>query len=77
MPLFYLKDINYDTYNVMTIYTSSLNHTGGVMVNMLALSLVDSGYESRYGQTTDFKMGICCFSANHAPFRSERTDWWS
>ena len=46
----------------MTIYTSCLNHTGGVMVNMFALSLVDSGYESRYGQTTDFKMGICCAS---------------
>ena len=36
---------------------------GGVMVSVLASSVVDRGLESRSGQTKDYKIGICCFSA--------------
>jgi hypothetical protein len=43
-----------------------LNCIGGVMVSVLASSTVDRGFEPRSGQTKDFKMGICCFSAKHA-----------
>jgi hypothetical protein len=31
----------------------------------------DSGFESRSGQTKDYKIGICCFSAKHAVLRSK------
>ena len=33
----------------------------GVMVRMLASSVVDRGFESQSGQTKDYEMGICCF----------------
>ena len=26
-------------------------------------------------QTNDYKIGICCFSANHAALRSKSKDW--
>ena len=39
---------------------------GGVMVNVLASSAVDRGFEPRSGQTKDYEIGICCFFAKHA-----------
>jgi hypothetical protein len=39
------------------------------MVSMLALSAVDRGFEPWSGQTEDYKIGICSFSANHAALR--------
>jgi hypothetical protein len=48
---------------------------GGVMVSVLAWSAVDSGFEPRSGQTKDYKIGICCFSARHAALRRKSKDW--
>ena len=46
------------------------------MVRMLALSVVDRGFEPRSGQTKDYKIGICCFSAiKHAALRRKSKDW--
>jgi hypothetical protein len=42
---------------------------GGVMVRVLASSAVDRGFEPRLGQTKDYKIGICCFSAKNAVLR--------
>ena len=39
----------------------SENRNDGVMVGM---SAVDRGFKPRSGQTKDYKIGICCFSAN-------------
>ena len=36
---------------------------GGVMVSMLASSGVDRGFDPKSGQTKEYKIGICCFSA--------------
>ena len=47
---------------------------GVVMVSVLASSAVDRGFEPRSGQTKDYKIGICCFSAKHA-LRSKSKDW--
>jgi hypothetical protein len=47
---------------------------GGVMISVLASSSVDRRFESRSGQTIDYKIGICCFSATHAEFRSKPKD---
>jgi hypothetical protein len=33
------------------------------MVRMLASIAVDRGFEPPSGQTNDYKIGICCFSA--------------
>ena len=49
------------------------------MVSMLTSSAEDCGIDPRSGQTKDFKIGICCFSAKHAALRSKSKDWlaWS
>jgi hypothetical protein len=48
---------------------------GGVMVSVLASSAVDRGFEPRSGQTKDYKIGICCFSAKHAALRRKSKYW--
>jgi hypothetical protein len=45
------------------------------MVRVLASSAVDRGFEPRSGQTKDYKIGICCFSAKHAALRRKNKDW--
>ena len=45
------------------------------MVSVLALSVVDHGFEPRSGQIKDYKIGICCFSAKHAALRRKSKDW--
>ena len=49
------------------------------MVSMLASNAVDSGFEPRSGQTKDYKIGICRFSAKHAALRRKSKVWlaWS
>ena len=47
---------------------------GGVMVSMLASSAVDRGFDPRSGQTKDYKIGICCFSAKNAALRRKSKD---
>ena len=42
---------------------------------LLALSAVDRGFEPRSGQTKDYTIGICCFSAKHAALRRKNQDW--
>ena len=45
------------------------------MVSVLASSAVDRGFEPRSGQTKDYTIGICCFSAKHAALRRKIKDW--
>ena len=47
------------------------------MVRVLASSVVDGGFKPRVGQTKDYKIGVCCFSAKHAALRSKSKDWLS
>jgi hypothetical protein len=49
---------------------------GGVMVSVLASSAVDREFEPRSGQTNDYEIGICCFSAKHAALR-KKSKYWS
>ena len=39
------------------------------MISVFASSVVDREFESRSCQTKDYKIGICCFFANHASIR--------
>ena len=55
--------------------TNILNRIGGVMVSMRASSAVDSGFEPQSGQTKDYEVGICCFSAKHATLSRKSNDW--
>ena len=45
------------------------------MVSVIAYSAVDRGVEPRSGQTKDYKISICCFSAKHTALRSKSKDW--
>ena len=45
------------------------------MVSVLASSVVDRWFEPLLGQTKDYKIGICCFSAKHAALRRKNKDW--
>ena len=45
------------------------------MVSVLASSTVDRGFEPRSGQTRDFIVGICCFSAKHTALRRKSKHW--
>ena len=47
------------------------------MVSVLASSVVDRGFEPWLGQTKDYKIGICCFSAKHAALRRKSKDWFT
>jgi hypothetical protein len=42
------------------------------MVSVPASSAVDRGFELRLGQTKDYNIGICCFSAKHAAIRRKQ-----
>jgi len=52
-----------------------INCIGGVIASVLASSVVDHGFKPRLGQTKHYKIGICCFSANHAALRRKNKDW--
>ena len=52
-----------------------MKHIGGIIVSVLASSVVDRGFEPRLGQTKDYQIGICCFSAKHAALRRKSKDW--
>ena len=45
------------------------------MVSVLTSSEVDSRFDPRLGQTKDYKIGICCYSAKHAALRRKSKDW--
>ena len=64
-------DINIIIISLKYIY----NRISGIMVSMLSSSMVDRWFESRSGQTKDYKIGICCFSAKHAALRRKSKDW--
>ena len=51
-----------------------LLHVGGVIVSLLASSVVDRVFEPRSGQTKDYKIGISCFSDKHAALRRKSKD---
>jgi hypothetical protein len=45
------------------------------MVSMLTSSVVDHWFEPQSGQTKDYEIGICCFSAKHTALRRKSKDW--
>jgi hypothetical protein len=57
----------------MMMKSALFNRIGGVMVSVLASIAVDHGFEPRSGQTKDYKIGICCFSAKHTASRIKLT----
>jgi hypothetical protein len=50
------------------------NRIGSVMVSVLTSSAINCGYEPRSGQTKEYQIGICCFSAKKASLRRKIKD---
>ena len=46
------------------------------MGSVLASNAVDHGFEPRSGQTKDYEIGICCFSAKNAVLRERAKNGW-
>ena len=46
------------------------------MVSVLSSSVVDCGFESRSGETKDYKIGVSSFSAKHSTLRSRKNEDW-
>ena len=46
----------------------------GVMVSVLAPSVIDRGFEPRSDQTKHYTIGMCCFFAKHAALRRMSKD---
>jgi hypothetical protein len=65
----------YQSNIVQSEYSVLYNRIGGVMVSVLTTSAVDRGFEPRSGQTKDYTIGICCFTAKHAALRRKIKDW--
>ena len=57
------------------VSSTGMNCICGIMVSVLASSVIDHGFEPRSGQTKDYKVVICCFSAKHAALRRKSKDW--
>jgi hypothetical protein len=54
---------------MVSVLTSSVADRGfinGVMVSVLTSSVADHGFKPHLGETKDYNIGICCFSANNA-----------
>jgi hypothetical protein len=44
------------------------------MVSVLTSSAVDRGFDPGSGQSKDFEIGMCCFSAKNAALRRKNKD---
>ena len=61
--------------NITNGYIHSLNRIGGIMVSVLASSVVDCGFEPRSSNAKDYKIDICCFFTKHAALRRKTKEW--
>jgi len=50
-------------------------HISGVMVKVLASRVVDGGLEPLTGNSKEYKIGICCYSAMYVVLRMKSKDW--
>jgi len=60
---------------VKTNIISKKNHISGVIVSIIMSRVVDHRLLPLSGQTKDYEIGICCFSAKHAALRRKSKDW--
>ena len=60
--------------HINTMFYCEHTCMGGVIVRVFA-SIVDHGFESWSGQTKDYEIGICCFSAKHVALRNNNKEW--
>ena len=54
--------------------SNEVNGIDAAMVSVLTSSAEDRGFEPRSGQTKDYRIGVCCFSAKHAALNRNSKD---
>ena len=54
-----------------------LNSIGGVMASVIVSSAIGRRFELQPGQTKDYEIGICCFSAKDATLRRKTKPIWA
>ncbi len=64
----------YVTYNILQACLFNTDLIDGVMISVLVSSAVDRGFKPQSGQTKNYKIGICCFSAKHAALTRKNKD---
>ena len=52
-----------------------IKRISGVMISVIFSSAINRGFEPRAGQTKDYAISICCFSAKHAALRRKSKYW--
>jgi hypothetical protein len=61
-------------YNLLLmVYDHHRGHITSVVVSVI--TSCDSGFDSRSGQTKEYEIGICCFSAKHATLIRKSKYW--
>ena len=66
---------SYTLHSIILKFLYNYNRISGVMVSMLATTEVDRVFEPLSGQSKDYQICICCFSAKHTELRSKCKDW--
>ena len=66
--------ITFGHINQLSIYFLPQENHIDVKVSVLATIVIDHGFESRSGQTKDYEIGICCFSAKHTALQRKDKD---
>ena len=73
---FIAAQLTCEVLSSFSVHRWHLNRIGGVMVSLLASSVVYRGFaEPRSGQTKVYEIGICCFSTKHTALRRKSKDW--
>ena len=68
------KESNTCVRPIFIFIKSFFSGIGGVIVSILASSVVDREFTPQSGQTKDYEIGICCFSNKYAAFRRKSKD---
>jgi len=69
------SSLKYDLCRCNLIFLCYCNRIGGVTVSVLASSVVDRRFQPLSNQTSDYEIGICCFSAKVVVLKRKSKDW--
>ena len=75
LSIFNLWSFFITTCCLLTFPHSMFICIGDVMISVLTSSAVDREFKPRSGETKDYEIGICCFSAKYAALRGKSKDW--
>jgi hypothetical protein len=69
------QDKNSELSHLVSVSQKSKPHRWCNGWRVRTSSVADRGFDPMLGQTKDYDIGICCFSAKHTALRSKNKDW--